>query len=606
VIDTDALLKRNTRTRLIQKDKPDTSARAKVKREGHTSQASSALTNIKVFADLIKFRNGWDNFGECHDELVSFITKPQISKECLENLKYQGDEYAAHLRRLVLMPRGHLKSTLGTILYTLWRIYRNPDIRILVACNLQSLSYSFIREVRSYLENPELKDVWNNRPHIKGALLPALDKRNRQRNMSNMTETEDKKIIWNNVALQVNRRLFAKEPTVFATSVGTTVTGMHFDLVILDDLIDFKNIESELKKAQVEEWIADVESVLDTPKVVNVSEVAEIPLEDTVGSEVLINGTRYAVDDYYAKVIEQQDELGYKCHVRNIYRNGTDASNGYLWHERYTDAIVRSLQARLSPRRFASQYLNTVYEKDTRLFATECIRIIPNDSYYRHADNSYFKHPSGNIEHVYPILAVDPAFSTSKSGDDCAILVGFKLSNGELVVLDCVLDRLEAKTFVAEVKRFSETYGVKRLFVEENGVGKLVPELFSMQTTYVDGKPIICYPHWEQRVKESKIQGVLELPIASGKVAFSERVRSNERIWKQLTNYPSVSHDDFLDGLVTLYEKTIPARHAYNPGLQDITINGIPLLGDKRMEGIQTIINQHQESYLSEYNRFFE
>lgn len=564
---------------------------------GSTELAVVALTDITAFADLIKFHGGWENFGECHRELADFITRPQVDEVSINKFKFTGDELEYGLRRLVLMPRGHLKSTVGTVLYTLWRIYRNPEIRALVACNLQSLAHSFIRELRSYLENPELESIWNNRPHIFGSLLPALDKRNRTRNTNLDTEAEDKKVIWNNNALQVNRSGRYKEPTVFATSAGTTITGMHFDLIILDDLIDFRNIESETKKEKIEEWIADVESVINPPRITEVVGIGGLILHDILGGEVLINGTRYAVDDYYAKVLEKQKDLGYQCHVRTLYKDESKPESGYLWHERYNDRIVQALQARLSPRRFASQYLNKVYEKDHALFATECIQILPNDAVYTHAGKLHCLLPNGRLEQVQPIIAVDPAFSTGKSGDDCAILSGFKLNDGSLVVADLVLDRLTAAEVVANVQRFARKYCTQRVFSEQNGVGMLLGSLFESKESYIDGKPLIVYGHYEQRVKESKIQGVLELPIASGRFYMLQQVRDNERAWKQLCNYPAVTHDDYLDGLVTLYEKTIPSRTSvdYASRYKGIAIDGVPLAITEKLQ-------QMSEGYLSEFN----
>lgn len=610
--DTDDLLtSAKARGKLAQVDKPDTSTRARARRTkstvapGYTEQQVNALTDIRQFADLINFHGGWDKFGECHDELAAFVTYPQTNDQAQQKLLWLGDEYDAGLRRLVLMPRGHLKSTVGTVLYTLWRIYRNPEIRILVACNLQQLAFSFIREVRSYLENPELEKVWNNRPHIKTRLLPALDKRSRSRNFAMDTEAEDRKVIWNNTALQVNRKESYKEPTVYATSVGTTVTGMHFDMVILDDLVDFKNVESEVKKTQVEEWIADIESVLNPPAVVTVGESDGVNITDTLGGEILVNGTRYALDDYYGQILERAEELGYKAHIRNVYKNGTNEEDGFLWHEKYTHNIVKSLQARLSPRRFSSQYLNRVYEKDAALFAVDCIRVIEDDCFFTNGGGSYFKVPgTQRIEKVNPIVAIDPAFSTSKTGDDCAILSGFKLSDGSLVVYDVDLDRMTAAEVVAFTLKHCRRLGTLRLFYEENGVGMLVGELFRHPDSFIDGRPILAFGHYEQRVKESKIQGILELPIAAGKVWFTERVKAKEHIWKQIKNYPAVSHDDFLDGLVTLFEQSTPAREVFDPTIQNISIDGHRLGIDKKLD--DNLLNKLKESFLSQFNKFFE
>lgn len=563
-----------------------------------------ALSDMKAFAELILFHGGWENFGECHQELADFIATPQTSKEAQWKLKAEGDEQGAYLRRLVLMPRGHLKSTIGTVLYVLWRIYRNPNIRILVACNLQSLAFAFIRELRSYFENTKLDSVWNKRPHIDGALLPQLQKKSRDRNFSVDTEAEDRKVIWNNTALQVVRRdnVYFKEPTVYATSVGTTVTGQHYDLVILDDLIDFKNIESEVKKLATEEWIADIESVLNPPENCTIEGKDGYVLQEILGGEIVISGTRYAVDDYYAQVLEKADDLGYQTHVRNVYKNGKDSTDGYLWHEKYNDRILASLKARLSPRRFASQYLNTVYEKDTNLFNTSAISIIPDADVFTNSGRLCARHPNGRIEIVAPIIAIDPAFTTSKTSDDCAILLGFKFSDGMVCVVDAYLDRMVAAEVVQNTAALARRYHTLRLFFEANGVGLLVPELFKTDASKVDGKQMVCTGHYEQRSKESKIQGVLELPMNVGKIAVCQRVKNNERIWKQLVNYPGVRHDDFLDGLVTLYEKTVPAREIFNSQVQDISINGIRLNVENKADyRLQT------DSYFAAYNSdYFE
>lgn len=494
-------------------------------------------------------------------------------------------------------------SSLGTVLYVLWRIYRNPNIRVLVACNLQSLAFAFIRELRSYFENTKLDSVWNKRPHIVGALLPQLQKKSRDRNFSIDTEAEDRKVIWNNTALQVVRRdnVYYKEPTVYATSVGTTVTGQHYDLVILDDLIDFKNIESETKKTATEEWIADVESVLNPPENCTIEGIGGYVLHEILGGEIVVSGTRYAVDDYYAQVLEKAEDLGYQTHIRNIYKNGKDASDGYLWHEKYTDRLVASLKARLSPRRFASQYLNTVYEKDTSLFNTSAVHVIPDADVFSNSNRLCAKHPNGRIEIVAPIISIDPAFTTSKTSDDCAILLGFKFSDGLLCVVDAFLDRMVAAEVVANTVSLAKRWSTLRLFYEANGVGLLVPELFKTDASRVDGKQIICVGHYEQRSKESKIQGVLELPMNVGKIAVCQRVRDNEKIWKQMSNYPAIRHDDFLDGLVTLYEKTIPARELFNTKLQDISINGYRLNIDNIPD-----YRASTETYLSAYNSYYE
>ncbi len=107
-----------------------------MRREPTHQQRIDALFDIWVFCDLINFRGGRKSFGKFHNELTDFLTQTQRTED------------TENRRRLILAPRGHLKSTVCSVLYVLWRIYRNPDIRILVGTNLKRLSRSFIRELR--------------------------------------------------------------------------------------------------------------------------------------------------------------------------------------------------------------------------------------------------------------------------------------------------------------------------------------------------------------------------------------------------------------------------------------------------------------------------
>jgi hypothetical protein len=276
---------------------------ARKDREFTRTDLIKAYNDIWHFADIINFRGGSRKFGNVHRELAEFLTAPQVL------------ESEENRRRLILMPRGHLKSTVSSVLYSLWRIYRNPNIRILVGTNIKRLGRGFIRELRQYFENSELQQkVWNKRPHVAGNLVPAISaadrrKRNSQRNNDFTGEedinfADDTKLIWSMEALQVLRTEILKEPTVMIASVGTTVTGDHYDLLILDDVVDFDNSATENKADAILDWTRDLESVLDPRQKVEFDIGPNTRLVDYVGDEAVILGTRYFEWDYYQYLID--------------------------------------------------------------------------------------------------------------------------------------------------------------------------------------------------------------------------------------------------------------------------------------------------------------
>ena len=71
----------------------------------------------------------------------------------------------------------NLKTTIITVLDVLHSIYVNPNIRIYVGCSGKALSKAIMREVTATLTDPWLQEnIWNDRPHIEGRLIPLMDK----------------------------------------------------------------------------------------------------------------------------------------------------------------------------------------------------------------------------------------------------------------------------------------------------------------------------------------------------------------------------------------------------------------------------------------------
>ena len=174
--------------------------------------------------------------------------------------------------------------------------------------------------------------------------------------------------------------------------------------------------------------------------------------------------------------------------------------------------------------------------------------------------------------------------------------------DGRCVVLDAAVERMEAAEVVKVTLRFAAKYKTLRVYHESNGVGMLLPELFKTDSAIVNGRRLVIYSHYEQRPKEAKIQGVLELPFATGKMIFNERVFNDPLLYKQVKNYPGVRHDDFLDALVTLYEKTVAMREKTKV-LDTIRDLNFGLNADYRLEHGR---DDEEKSILGEFNAYYK
>jgi predicted phage terminase large subunit-like protein len=536
--------------------------RARNEREYTRKELIDAYNNIWEFADLINFRGGKGKFGKVHYELASFLTAPQLL------------ESEENRRRLILMPRGHLKSTVSSVLYSLWRIYRNPNIRILVGTNIKRLGRGFIRELRQYFENGDLQQrVWNKRPHVPGNLVPAISasdrrKRNSQRNNDftgdeDINFADDTKLIWSMEALQVLRTGILKEPTVMIASVGTTVTGDHYDLLILDDIVDFDNSATENKADSILDWTRDLESVLDPRQKVTFELDANTRLVDYVGDEAVILGTRYYEWDYYQYLIDEGTSLGVKVFTRNIYQNGVDNEEGYIWPEKFGEVAIERVRRRInSPQRFASQYLNTIIAPADAIFTVSNIKWVrPSNVHHTPANEWELTRLGEPTRRVKPMLFIDPAATTNSTSDFTVLTVAGYTETKELIILDIVNGRFTPTEVCENLFALCEKWHLNSVTVEMVAGFKLYEHVireYMKRTGKIIG--IRDYKPSAKLHKKARIEAWLQPLFENNLVVAHEFVALNQEFRNELTLFPKGKHDDVLDTLAAIAEICQPTR----------------------------------------------
>jgi predicted phage terminase large subunit-like protein len=521
-----------------------------------------AYNDMWAFADLIKFRGGRTKFGEVHRELVTFLTEPQ---------RVESED---NRRRLILMPRGHLKSTVSSVLYTLWRVYRNPNIRILVGTNIKRLGRAFIRELRQYFENGELqRTVWNCRPHVEGPLVPALSaadrrKRNSRRNNDftgddDINFADDTKLIWSMEALQVLRPDILKEPTVMIASVGTTVTGDHYDLLILDDVVDFDNSNTESKADDILDWTRDLESVLDPRQRVEFSVTPTLKLTDYVGDEAVVLGTRYYEWDYYQYSMDEAPILGVKTFIRNIYKNGNDDSDGYIWPQKFNAQAIERVRRRINNnKRFSSQYLNTIIAAEDATFSVEKVKWFTHDNVHHTPDNEWEVVRKGEpTRRIKPMLFIDPAATVSNSSDFTVLTVAGYSADKELIILDINHGRYSPTEVCEHLFAMCDKWQLNQVTVEMVGGFKLyehvIREYMKRNSRLVGIKD---YRPLNKLHKKARIEAWLQPLFDNGMVYAQDTLTTNMEFRNELTTFPRCKHDDILDTLAAIAEIASPVR----------------------------------------------
>jgi len=121
-----------------------------------------------------------------------------------------------HKKKLILVPRSHLKSTLVTVGYSIQKIVYDPSIRILIANATAGMSYAFLSEIKKHLQfNEDLIKIY-------GALA------------ENPIKWSEKMITLEQAKTSHGK----KEATVTAYGMGGNLVSQHYDLIIMDDPIN--------------------------------------------------------------------------------------------------------------------------------------------------------------------------------------------------------------------------------------------------------------------------------------------------------------------------------------------------------------------------------
>jgi len=537
-----------------------------------------ALHDPRVLCNLLRFHGGWKNFSKTiHNELIAHLARPQL---------VDPSESSLYRKRVNLLPRGHLKSTVS-VLIILWRLYRNPNLRILIGCDDKELAKSFLREVKFYLESTELQEkVWHNRPHIPGVLVPVIDaagKRERIGNRDLYVEQLAEKVVWSSEMIYLVRQHWMKEPSIGTISVDQSGTGDHFDLLVLDDIVNFYNSDTPKKAEKIFTWAADMTSVLDPAKWMDIGSYKDpetgenVKFGEYVGGEQILNGTLYYKWDYWHHVMKTQATRKFVILKKNIYINGVDSSNGYIYPEKFNPDYESEVREDcITFRRFSCQYLLKVIDSSTQVLVQDDIQIYNPETIEVTSHTGVFVTLYRDIKkQIRPILTIDIAISQLEKADSSAITVGGVDDEDNLVVLDAFKGKVLPDTFLQEVFKRIEEFNITKLIVE-GGVGYQDSLIYAIRAEATRQQKLILIDRYVPRGdKKTNIELVLQPVMVHKKLWMPQKLLSKYE--SEFEFFPQEGgEDDLLDTLKLLRmysKKLVVNKSANSQGTRHLTVN---------------------------------
>lgn len=499
-------------------DEEELSKRRKAAEEKHKNLTMSQVNHLrrKAKEDLYFLSKGPLEYellsARLHGHLCSWIHASRT------------DQY-----RLLLLPRGHYKSTVSTIAESVqialpnvdnvldvypWNL--GPNVKLLLAHENRESASRFLFEVaEAFLKKPLML-----------ALFPECIPSKRQQRI-------------NKWELELPRTTYHKEPTFDTIGAGGAAQGRHYHRIKMDDIIGEAARDSDTVMRTTLTWFDNVNSLLTRPKY--------------DGWDLV--GTRWSFKDVYShamdvygvdinrSVVRCMDLEDVPEGVAAAYVRGNIERGMPIFPEEFSMEFFTRL--RKNPRVYAAQYANNPKESGLTEFHPQWLKFYNlNEPWaYTFTGNEQRK---VNIWTMDRLILVDPSMGESDKSDESGILVTGMDNQKNIYILECIKDRIRPPDLIDLMFRLYGKWAPRLISIEKVAFSGLLGYWFRDKCNDLGVHPTIHeYVPGSKRSKLARIRGLAPF-FSSGQIHILEGMHQfrDEYEWFGVTN-----SDHLLDAL---------------------------------------------------------
>lgn len=360
---------------------------------------------------------------------------------------------------LINTPVEHAKSTTLTVNYVLWRICKDPNVRVLIVSKTREMAKKFLYGIKNRMTHPSFRE-------LQAAFAPE----------DGWRASADS---WTTDMIYVgaeDRTSGEKDPTVQALGIRGHIYGARADLIIIDDGITLDNAHEFDKQI---DWIEqEVDTRLSSAGVLLVVGTRVAPL-DLYGE--LVNPDRYSNGEVPWTQLTQPAVLEFAddpadwqtlwpkatvvCQCRSLCNKGDIPADENGLYPHWDGPHLNRIRNTKSPRTWAMVYMQQQVVEDS----------IFNPIAVRHAINGLREvgpmnsgamgHRPYGMEGLYVVAGLDPAMS----GNTAAIVMGVDRTTKRRWVLD-VYDRAHTTPSGIRqlIKEWTNKFGINEWRIEKN------------------------------------------------------------------------------------------------------------------------------------------
>lgn len=451
--------------------------------------------------------------GAVHEELISWWCRAE-----------------AKSHQLTLLPRDHMKSAL--IAYRVaWEITKNPTIRVLYISSTANLASKQLKFIKDILTSTIYRRYWPE--------------------MTN--EDEGKREKWSESEISVDHPLrkieAVRDPTVFTAGLTTTITGMHCDIAVLDDVV----VKENAYTADGREKVAQQYSLLSS-------------IEGSDAREWAV-GTRYHPDDLYSSLVtmavDQYDFMGNVIEAEPLYEvfervveNAGDGTGEFLWprQQRYdgrwfgfdANILAKKRAQYLDRVQFRAQYYNDPNDAENAPITRDLFNYYDPNHLKKFEGKWFYKDKALNV-----FAGIDFAFSTRQKADFTALVVVGMDSDYNYYILE--INRFKTtkiSDYFKEILSTHQKWGYRKLLAEVTSAQKVIVQ--DLKDNYIRqfGLALAIEESMPKGVKEERIEATLQPRYSNGQIWHYKG--GNCQILEEELMLQNPAHDDVKDCLASV------------------------------------------------------
>lgn len=410
---------------------------------------------------------------------------------------------------LALLPRGTLKSSVITIGFAIQWLLNFREDRVLIDSEVFEKSKGFLAEIKGHYQDSEgLRKVYYT---IYGC-LPDDKKTQFNPNGTEVWSTE--KIV---LTCRSRQR---KEPSIDCSGIGVSKNGMHYDVVLMDDLHSEQNTRTSEQITIVKDHYKLMYSLLEP------------------GHPAIVIGTRWNYDDLYQEIIDTEQE------DFNFITRSAESTDGELFYEkRLNHKELGKFRKKLGPYLYSCQYMNNPIDDQTATFKKSQFKYISMEELEKKKINWYGM--------------VDPSWKGENS-DYAVLMIAGMDAHGEIYCRFIYRQKMTYGEIVKKMFELQKIFSPRQWLLETIGSQKSIQYFLEQEqrreTTLL-------------RIKEIKGQRAQKEERIMALAPYYELSRAHhvhgcpqiDILEGELMRYPKSKYDDVSDCWAGILEIAVPA-----------------------------------------------